>query len=159
VTFEIVRTVFSVIIFVTFLNILITGIAYGKEGEKRKVVFEKVPLEIDAATFVDNVTSKSGIREDIQEVVAKICGIKSSEITDDCHLMKDLGADSLDVVDIQNELEQLFEVGEIAEEEIKGKLKICDLVELFYPKILGKPKIPNEIPTDGKEESGHKPKK
>ena len=52
----------------------------------------------------------------IEEMIAKKLKIDVSEVTDDKHLIDDLGADSLDTVELVMELETEYDI-EIADED------------------------------------------
>lgn len=52
----------------------------------------------------------------IEEMIAKKLKINVSEVTDDKHLIDDLGADSLDTVELVMELETEYDI-EIADED------------------------------------------
>ena len=53
---------------------------------------------------------------EVENIIAQHLNIDVSEVTDDKHLMEDLGADSLDTVELVMALEEEFEL-EIADEE------------------------------------------
>lgn len=67
------------------------------------------------------------IFEKVRELIAKTLNVKEEEITLDTDLQNDLGADSLDAVDIMMALEDKFEI-EISDEESQNLRKIKDIV-------------------------------
>ena len=58
----------------------------------------------------------SGIRERVYAIIAENLGVDESEINDDQSFVEDLGADSLDTVELVMSFEEEFET-EIADEE------------------------------------------
>ncbi len=68
-------------------------------------------------------------------VFEKVCGILSeqfgvdaSTITMETSFVEDLGADSLDVVELMMSIEDAFDIGEIGEEEASKIKTVGDLV-------------------------------
>lgn len=67
-----------------------------------------------------------------EKIVEKICnqfGLEPSEINENTAFIDDLGADSLDVVELTIEMEDEFGMGEVPEEELKKLVTVGDLVE------------------------------
>ena len=58
----------------------------------------------------------SSIEEQVKSIVAEQLGVKEDEVTNDASLVEDLGADSLDTVELVMALEEEFET-EIPDEE------------------------------------------
>jgi acyl carrier protein len=58
----------------------------------------------------------SSIEEQVKSIVAEQLGVKDDEVTNDASFVDDLGADSLDTVDLVMALEEEFET-EIPDEE------------------------------------------
>ena len=58
----------------------------------------------------------STIEERVQKIVAEQLGVKSEEVTNEASFVDDLGADSLDTVELEMALEEEFET-EIPDEE------------------------------------------
>ena len=58
----------------------------------------------------------------MQDLIAEQFALDAEEITMDSSFVDDLGADSVDLVELVMAMEEEFEVGEIQEEEL-GKLK------------------------------------
>ena len=58
----------------------------------------------------------SSIEEQVKSIVAEQLGVKDDEVTNDASLVDDLGADSLDTVELVMALEEEFET-EIPDEE------------------------------------------
>lgn len=66
------------------------------------------------------------------KIVAMICeqfGVEPDELSEQTRFVDDLGADSLDVVELTIEMEDKFGLDEVPEEELKKLLTVGDLVE------------------------------
>lgn len=67
-----------------------------------------------------------------EKIVEKICtqfGLEPDNISEETSFVDDLGADSLDVVELTIEMEEEFGMGEVPEEELKKLRTVGDLVE------------------------------
>ena len=62
----------------------------------------------------------------IQSIVAEQLGVEMSEVTKDASILDDLGADSLDVVELVMTLEDAFDI-EVPDEEVEGMRTIGDV--------------------------------
>ncbi|MFZ4450180.1 acyl carrier protein [Salibacterium aidingense] len=65
--------------------------------------------------------------ERVKKIVAERLGVEESEITREATFKDDLGADSLDVVELVMELEDEFDL-EISDEEAEKIVSIADVV-------------------------------
>lgn len=65
--------------------------------------------------------------EKVREILCELLDIDADEVTLDTDLVKDLGADSLDLVDFVTTLEDEFDK-EIPDEEIEGIKTVGDVV-------------------------------
>ena len=68
------------------------------------------------------------VLEKVKSILAEQFDVEEDSITADTDLQEDLGADSLDVVDLLMSIEDEFEV-EIPDEEIENLKTIGDVVE------------------------------
>jgi len=50
------------------------------------------------------------VRQKVAEIIVKKLGVEESQITDDANFTKDLGADSLDTVELIMEFEKEFDI-------------------------------------------------
>lgn len=66
--------------------------------------------------------------EKISDIIAKQLRAEADEITEDTNVMDDLGADSLDVVEILMAIEENFGVT-VSDEEIPNLKTVRDIVE------------------------------
>ena len=67
-----------------------------------------------------------------EKIVEKICnqfGLEPGEVNENTSFIDDLGADSLDVVELTIEMEDEFGMAEVPEEELKKLVTVGDLVE------------------------------
>jgi acyl carrier protein len=66
--------------------------------------------------FLRKKPKMSSIEEQVKNIVAEQLGVKEEEVTNDASFVDDLGADSLDTVELVMALEEAFEC-EIPDEE------------------------------------------
>jgi acyl carrier protein len=69
----------------------------------------------------------------VKEIIAEQLGLEASEITADAKVKDDLGADSLDMVELVMELEEAFGL-KIAEEEMQQILTVQDIANYIANK-------------------------
>lgn len=70
----------------------------------------------------------SAIETRVKQVVAEQLGLKEAEISSESHFSDDLGADSLDTVELVMALEEEFEV-EVPDEDAQGLTTVKATVE------------------------------
>lgn len=70
----------------------------------------------------------STIESRVKQVVAEQLGLKEEEVTLEAHFSNDLGADSLDVVELVMALEEEFEV-EVPDEEAHALTNVKATIE------------------------------
>lgn len=75
------------------------------------------------------------IFEQLKTMLADQFGVEASTITMETTFEDDLGADSLDLVDMSMALEELFGVEELTEEEIAGITSVGDLVRFLQGRL------------------------
>jgi acyl carrier protein len=78
-----------------------------------------------AAVPTDNLPSDSTIEHSVKALVSEQLGVKFEEVTDDASLVKDLGADSLDSVELILALEEEFNI-EIPDEYCEKLVTVGD---------------------------------
>lgn len=66
--------------------------------------------------------------EKIREIICSQFDVEPETITGETNFLTDLGADSLDVVELAMNIEDEFGLGEISEEDIRGIQTVNDLV-------------------------------
>lgn len=69
------------------------------------------------------------IFEKIRDLVAKQFVVEPDTLTRDTSFTDDLNADSLDVVELSMTIEEMFDLGEISEDDLKNISTIGDLVD------------------------------
>jgi len=72
----------------------------------------------------------SAISERTKKVIADTLGVNEAALTPETDLIKDLGADSLDVVELVSILETEFKVS-IPDEKIERMKKVSHFIEYF----------------------------
>lgn len=75
------------------------------------------------------------IFEQLKTMLAEQFGVEAESITMDTAFEDDLGADSLDLVDMSMALEEVFGVEELTEEEIAGITTVGDLVRFLHSRV------------------------
>lgn len=71
----------------------------------------------------------SKIADRIAEILVTVFEAPRDKIRPDAHLIDDLGADSLDLIEVQMQCEEEFGI-EISDEEAAGVLTVADIVQL-----------------------------
>ncbi len=69
------------------------------------------------------------IFETIRAIIAEQFGISADEITMDTNILEDLGAETLDIVELSMAMEGEFALDEMKEEDLKGIQTVGDLVD------------------------------
>ncbi|WP_295217514.1 acyl carrier protein [Ruminococcus sp.] len=72
--------------------------------------------------------AKEEIFEKLKDLVVDQLGVDEDEVTAEANIQDDLGADSLDVVDLVMSVEEEFGV-KIADEELEGIKTVGDIVD------------------------------
>ena len=78
--------------------------------------------------------TKQEIREKVNDLVIDKLGVKPEEVLEESNLETDLGADSLDVMEIVIDAEKAFDVF-ISEEETEGIRTMGDIYQLVEEKV------------------------
>ncbi|CBL46914.1 Putative acyl carrier protein [gamma proteobacterium HdN1] len=79
----------------------------------------------------------SNIEERVKKIVAEQLGVKLEEITNDSSFVEDLGADSLDTVELVMALEEEFET-EIPDEEAEKITKVQEAIDYVLAHVSSK---------------------
>jgi acyl carrier protein len=67
-----------------------------------------------------------GIEVQVRSILAEQLGLELSEIRPEANILDDLGADSLDVVELVMSLEEAFDI-EVPDEEVEAMRTIADV--------------------------------
>ena len=71
----------------------------------------------------------------MQDLIAEQFALDAEEITMDSSFVDDLGADSVDLVELVMAMEEEFDVGEIDEEDLAGLKTVGDCVRYLNSKL------------------------
>ena len=71
----------------------------------------------------------------MQDLIAEQFAIDADEIIMDSSFVDDLGADSVDLVELVMAMEEEFNVGEIDEDDLTGLKTVGDCVRYLYNKM------------------------
>lgn len=71
----------------------------------------------------------------MQDLIAEQFAIDADEISMDSSFVDDLGADSVDLVELVMGMEEEFNVGEIDEDDLTGLKTVGDCVRYLYNKM------------------------
>ena len=77
------------------------------------------------------------IFQTMRDLVAEQFALDPAEVTMDTSFEEDLGADSVDLVELVMAMEEEFDVGEIDEEDLAGLKTVRDCVQYLNHKING----------------------
>ncbi len=78
-----------------------------------------------------NEKTREEIQKRVVEIVAEQLGLNNDEVKPDSDLFEDLGADSLDVVELVMGLEEEFDIT-VPDEETEGLLTISKIAEYIF---------------------------
>src|SRR5688572_4884681 len=82
--------------------------ASGGRGGGLHLEYRAVAVE-GAARITEDTTTMSTVEQQVKAIVAEQLGVKEEEVTADASFVDDLGADSLDTVELVMALEEEFE--------------------------------------------------
>ena len=71
----------------------------------------------------------------MQDLIAEQFAIDADEVTMDSSFVDDLGADSVDLVELVMSMEEEFEIGEVREEELATLSTVGDCVNFLTKKL------------------------
>lgn len=77
------------------------------------------------------------IFERMQKIIAEQFSVDPDEITTRTAFEEDLGADSVDLVELVMSMEEEFEIGEVREEELASLSTVGDCVNFLTGKLEG----------------------
>ncbi len=67
--------------------------------------------------------------KEIAQIIAEQFGVEMDSITMETTFEEDLGADSIDIVELSMALEDAFDVGEMSEDDLANITTVGDLVQ------------------------------
>ena len=71
----------------------------------------------------------------MQELIAEQFALEADEVTMESSFTDDLGADSVDLVELVMAMEEEFEIGEVQEDELGGMKTVGDAVGFIAGKL------------------------
>jgi len=74
------------------------------------------------------------VEEKVKEIISKQLGVDHSEVTSEASFVEDLGADSLDTVELVMAFEEAFNI-EIPDEDAEKIAKVKDAVDYIQKKV------------------------
>lgn len=74
------------------------------------------------------------VTEKVREIVASQLGVEESEVTPEASILDDLGADSLDVVELVMALEEEFDL-EVPDEDVETLRTIGDVARYIAERV------------------------
>ncbi len=81
--------------------------------------------------------SDVNVEEKVVEIICEKLKVEPSEVTPDKNFTRDLGADSLDTVELVMEFEETFGIDEIPEDEAEKILTVSDAINYIQQKVGG----------------------
>ena len=78
-----------------------------------------------------------GIFEQMQKIISEQFGVDESSVTESTSFEEDLGADSVDLVELVMAMEDEFKIGEVGEDELAGLSTVGDCVKFLSKKLEG----------------------
>lgn len=75
------------------------------------------------------------IFDKLKTIIAQQFGVEESSITADMSFEDDLGADSVDIVELSMALEEEFEVEEMSEDDVAGIHTVGDLLKYLQERL------------------------
>lgn len=74
------------------------------------------------------------VEEKVKEIISKQLGVDQSEVTPEASFVEDLGADSLDTVELVMAFEETFNI-EIPDEDAEKITKVKDAIDYIKNKV------------------------
>ena len=75
------------------------------------------------------------IFQTVKDLIAEQFSMEPDEVTMETELEEDLGADSVDIVELTMAMEEEFEMGEAEEEELESLKTVGDIVNYVFSKV------------------------
>ena len=75
------------------------------------------------------------IFEQMQKIISEQFGVDESSVTENTSFEEDLGADSVDLVELVMAMEDEFKIGEVGEDELAGLSTVGDCVKFLSKKL------------------------
>ena len=75
------------------------------------------------------------IFQTMRDLVSEQFAMEPAEVTMDTSFEEDLGADSVDLVELVMAMEEEFDIGEVQEDELTGMKTVGDIVQFLSGKL------------------------
>ena len=75
------------------------------------------------------------IFEQMQKIISEQFGVDEESVTESTSFEEDLGADSVDLVELVMAMEDEFKIGEVGEDELAGLSTVGDCVKFISKKM------------------------
>ena len=75
------------------------------------------------------------IFEQMKKIISEQFGVDESSVTENTSFEEDLGADSVDLVELVMAMEDEFKIGEVGEDELAGLSTVGDCVRFLNRKM------------------------
>jgi len=75
------------------------------------------------------------IERKVKELIAAKLGMEVDKVNSDAHFIKDLGADSLKVVELVMTFEDEFDLGEIPDEVVENIQTVQDVIDYLVKRL------------------------
>jgi len=84
------------------------------------------PEAVRLAGTRGNVLVSNSVKEQVRALVCEQLGVDGAELTSEANILEDLGADSLDVVELVMAIEETFDI-EVPDEDAEGMRTLGDV--------------------------------
>ena len=125
------RTILVYMIYTLFGATVAAALSNETQTRERE---KRAAKEMNSLLKCGQIT-KSDVHAIVSLVTEQVVGCSSGSINECSKLHEDLGADMVDVADIQFQLEQIFETGFILESETSKLKSVGDFVTLFWARV------------------------
>jgi acyl carrier protein len=112
-------------------------VAAKKTAAKKIATKKATPVKVSKTTKKSpKVESPEQLRAILENCIINVLNVEPSDITDDAHIQNDLGADSLDAVEIIMCVEKDFDI-DIADEDVENLMTVSELYNYIHEKVTG----------------------
>jgi len=138
-SYIIIRSLTGYLILMSFVGIVLNGMSTESIDSifNNNTKYLKKQINGNNA-FVEKFTTVAIRKVDVETIILleieDKLAVDSKDIKHESDVINDLGADSLDVIELQANFEEIFETGPIDDSEIENARKVADIIDLFYKK-------------------------
>ena len=106
-----------------------------KDEQKRQVIFQE--SRSTNIHLIYSIMTEEEIVKQVKAIIVDKLGVEESEVTESANFTNDLGADSLDTVELLMEFERVFGI-KIPDEETSTIATVKDAIDKVKEKLAGK---------------------